>query len=145
MGFRSVFCSNLLEHVENREEIARALTLVVPAGGYLFVSCPYRYPYHPDPIDTLFRPTPHELAALFPRTRTVLAQVVDCGTYAPYFVQDLLRNPLKVAGVVLDRILPARWRPRAPAPVANTGPRHESLAPWLFKKMKATCVVLQKE
>ena len=30
----------------------------MPAGGYLVVSVPHSYPFHADPIDTLFRPSP---------------------------------------------------------------------------------------
>src|SRR5262245_36370569 len=65
LRFRSVFCSNLLEHLVNREEVARTLVDLIPPGAYLFVSCPYRFPYHPDPIDTLYRPDTGELARLF--------------------------------------------------------------------------------
>ncbi len=67
--FGSVICTNLLEHVPNRDEIARSLVEAVKPGGRLLVTCPQQFPYHPDPIDTLYRPTPDDLASLFPGTR----------------------------------------------------------------------------
>src|SRR5690349_9877887 len=70
MGFKSVFCSHLLEHVPDatRTPLCAAITRLLPNGGFAFISCPRRFPYHPDPIDTRFRPTAAELAALFPGT-----------------------------------------------------------------------------
>src|SRR2546423_6135898 len=64
-GFRSILCSNLLEHVVDRAQIARTLLEILPQGGYLLVSGPYRYPRHSDPFDSMFRPTPSELANVF--------------------------------------------------------------------------------
>jgi SAM-dependent methyltransferase len=132
--FRSVLCSNLLEHVPDPQRIARTLLELVPAGGYLFVSCPYRYPFHPDPIDTRFRPTPRELAELFPGTRIVAQAVVGDGTYldqtrgAPgQFVRLLAR-------LLLPFYKPANWR-RAWTQVIHH-------VPWAFRRFEATCVVL---
>src|SRR5438552_13681584 len=56
LGYRSVLCSNLLEHVQDRQHTALAVLSLIPPGGYVFLSCPYAFPYHPDPIDTRFRP-----------------------------------------------------------------------------------------
>ena len=84
LRFRSAFCMNLLEHVTNREQIAAALVEVLPPGGLLFVSVPHRFPYHPDPIDTLYRPDAAELARLFPGTAVVHQENVRCGTLFGY-------------------------------------------------------------
>ena len=93
MNFKSVFFSNVLEHIEAREELARTVTAVVPSGGYLFVSVPYRFPYHPDPIDTMFRPTPEEVASLFPGTRTQSAEIVASGTLVNYIAGRVSVSP----------------------------------------------------
>lgn len=61
-----VLANNLFEHVRNRESLAECIAVLPAADGRLIVSVPYRYPYHCDPIDTLYRPTPGEIAALFP-------------------------------------------------------------------------------
>jgi SAM-dependent methyltransferase len=59
-----VLCSNLLEHVTDRELVVGRLRALTAAGGLLVVTVPHVYPYHPDPIDTLFRPTDEELRSL---------------------------------------------------------------------------------
>ena len=58
MGFKSIICSNMLEHVptDSVERICESLQQIIPKDGYLFISGPYKFPYHPDPIDTMFRP-----------------------------------------------------------------------------------------
>jgi SAM-dependent methyltransferase len=130
--FKSVLCSNLLEHVENREAIAATLLKVLPRGGYLFISGPHSYPRHADPIDTMFRPTPEELAALFPGTRVVASEIVDCGTYWAY----ITRTPSKFVKSVVRLGLPF-YRPKGwPAAVARLG--------WLFRDFRSVCLVLEK-
>jgi SAM-dependent methyltransferase len=130
--FQSVLCSNLLEHVENRAAIAATLLQVIPSGGYLFVSGPRSYPRHADPIDTMFRPTPEELAALFPGTRAVASEIVDCGTYWAY----ITRTPTKLLKSAVRLALPfyqhKGWR---------TAVRRLA---WLFRDFQAVCVVLEK-
>jgi hypothetical protein len=132
MQVRSVFCSNLLEHVRNREQIGEALSGVVPLGSYLFVSCPNKYPYHPDPIDTMFRPNVAELAALFPGTYIVNGSIVQGRTALGY----LLNRPLVLAKTVARLFIPF-YKPR------NwwIAVQH---SPWLFRRCKQTCLVLRK-
>ncbi|MEQ1784904.1 MAG: methyltransferase domain-containing protein, partial [Hyphomonadaceae bacterium] len=63
---RTVMLCNILEHVHEPDKIAqRAFDLVEP-GGRLIISVPRSYPHHRDPFDTMFRPTPEEVAALVP-------------------------------------------------------------------------------
>lgn len=136
-GYRSVFCSNLLEHVEDRDAIARALVGLVPKGGYLFVSCPYKYPRHPDPIDTMFRPTPQELAAIFDGTRLDRQAVIRDGNY----LDELRRTPAASLKLLLRLLLPfykpAAWR-RAALQLGRS-------LPWIFRRFEASCVVLVRE
>ena len=66
LKIKSIMCSNLLEHIEDRESLAKFITKILPKQGYLFLSGPYRYRHHGDPIDTMFRPTVDELHQLFP-------------------------------------------------------------------------------
>src|SRR5262249_42718820 len=105
MSFRSVLCSNLLEHVTDREEIAEMLTAVLPPQGFLFPSCPRRSPYHPDPIDTMFRPDLDELARLFPGADRIEGAVVDCGMGLRELLGDWYRKPLSFPLAVLTRLL----------------------------------------
>jgi len=137
MKFKSVFSANLLEHVENRQEIAKVITSVVPVGGYLFVSCPFRFPYHADPIDTMFRPNVGELAALFPGTVVRRGAIVDCGSFASYVVARLWGHP----GAFLRTLLQKSSRVSAPDGLGSV----QHLLPWTFKRFQETCLVLQKE
>jgi hypothetical protein len=134
--FRSVICSNLLEHVVGPKRIADAATAAVVPGGYLFVSVPFRFPYHPDPIDTLFRPSPAELAALFPGTRVVEQRLVR-GWLIGYAWEKLLRQTIqrhRSAGQ-------SAAQPRAPAAVLTQTVRW---LPWLWQPFEISCLVLRK-
>ena len=66
--YAALLCCNVLEHVRDPGEFARRCAMLVRPGGVIVVTVPRSYPHHADPIDTLYRPTPEEAAALFPRT-----------------------------------------------------------------------------
>ena len=63
--FDLVICTNLLEHVFDINIVADNLKKLVKKRGYLLITVPYCYFYHPDPIDTMYRPTNKELEMLF--------------------------------------------------------------------------------
>jgi hypothetical protein len=71
-GFRCVLLSNLLEHVQDREKVTSSCEEIVGTGGLILATVPSSYPYHADPIDTYYRPSPRELGALFRRSRSLL-------------------------------------------------------------------------
>lgn len=79
-----IICSNLLEHLEERTAFCEALVKIMNSGTQLIVSVPYRFPYHEDPIDTMYRPDLKELQQAFPNLRLVEGQIVNCGTYFNY-------------------------------------------------------------
>lgn len=141
MNFKSVFFSNVLEHILERDELAGTVAAIVPTGGHLFVSVPYRFPYHPDPIDTMFRPTPRELAALFPSTRMQDGAIVAGGTLLQYAAGRFSASP----GTLLKDLLAKRASSDG-ARTAGAGAMSSlsHFAPWLLKTFKVTCVVLQK-
>jgi hypothetical protein len=62
---RSVICTHMFEHVVDRPELVRRLLDLLPTRGLFFITVPSSYHEHHDPIDTMFRPTPDELADLF--------------------------------------------------------------------------------
>lgn len=78
-----VLCSNLLEHVLDRQMVAQRLNALTRPGGYLVVTVPHVYRYHEDPIDTGYRPDNKELEALFSNYpfNVVHSRIldVDCG------------------------------------------------------------------
>lgn len=133
MEFKSILCANLLEHVTNKEEICAAIEAIVRPGGYIFVTCPYHYPYHPDPIDTQYRPKPEELAQLFPGSRVKQAEILNCGLY----LMRLIKNPsllvFSLARLCMPFYKPGMWW------------QHVRLQGWIFKSFAVSCVVLEKQ
>ncbi len=81
-GFRAVLTSNMLEHVRDRAAVARACEDIVGSGGLILATVPASFPFHADPIDTGYRPTPQALAAVFTRSRAILAEELGGLTYA---------------------------------------------------------------
>lgn len=78
---RSVICSNMLEHVRDRPALATICRSLLAPGGVIAVTVPRSYPYHSDPIDTLYRPTPEEIAGLFPDFVLRYRHVVSDGSF----------------------------------------------------------------
>jgi SAM-dependent methyltransferase len=88
--YRALLCCNILEHVRDPAEMARRCAELVTPGGVIVVTVPRSYPRHGDPIDTLYRPTPEEAAALFPGTSVVASEVIDTGQS---YRDDVRRRP----------------------------------------------------
>jgi hypothetical protein len=93
LGLKTVFCCNILEHVLDPREFANIVSGLVPPGGFLVVSVPYSYPFHADPVDTLFRPSPAEIVALFgPSFSTVVAHVLTDMTWLEDLASTIPRH-----------------------------------------------------
>lgn len=141
LRFRSVICSNLLEHVERPDRIAAAVAAAVEPGGLLFLSVPYRFPYHADPIDTMFRPSPAELASLFPTTTILEERILPCGNLTTYALGRLFLSPWKFLRDAAARTPHAA----SGAPAVVQPPSALTKLPWLFRRFRITCLVLRKE
>ena len=137
--FRSIMFCNVLEHVSDRQAISSVVCDIVEAGGVLFVSVPHRFPYHPDPIDTMFRPDVHELAALFPGTAVVDGEVVACGNLTTYTLARVWPHPLGF----MRRAFQPTGRKSQFEPSTARGSK-AGLLPWLVREFAITCVVLRK-
>lgn len=126
---------NLLEHLTDPARFAATCGSLVRPGGHVVVSVPYSYPLHRDPIDTLFRPTPDEIAALFPGFEPVAKAIVDEET----FLQEILRQPgggAKLIKHLVQVLMPvyrfAKWQERA----------HRML--WLFRPYRVSVTILRR-
>lgn len=111
--FQLVLCCNLLEHVVDRPLVARNITALVADGGFLLVTVPQRYRYHEDPIDTMYRPQPAELAELFSKNgplvvRTEATVRIDRRQYYRPFPPAPLN--LRLADAARWALAPLRWR-----------------------------------
>ena len=127
-----VICANMLEHVTDRAAVVRFLSDIVCAGGYLLLTAPQSYPFHPDPIDNGFRPTPGDLSALFSEYSTLSQAIVRGETYAERIVNRprmFLSIPIRILFAPNGY---AAWR----AEVASFG--------WLFRPFSVSAVLLKR-
>lgn len=133
---RAALCSNLLEHVPSPVAFARAITALLEPGALVIVTVPRSYPYHADPIDTGFRPSPDELAALFAGCTVRRAEVVADTSYS----QELRALGARRGALKGLRNLVGAMRPRG-----DVGRSQRDHLRWLFKPYTTTCVVLERQ
>ncbi|WP_051531634.1 hypothetical protein [Sphingomonas sp. URHD0057] len=130
-----LLCSNLLEHLAEPAPFARACADLAEDGGFGIFSVPSSYPYHPDPIDTMLRLNPEELAAMLPDWTVVRSAEIEAGSYWRDLGETgarwsrLFRQAARVA-VPLYR--PGQWRANA------------SRLLWLFRSYRVSLVLLRK-
>jgi hypothetical protein len=132
---RAALSSNLLEHVTAPERFASVIGSLVEPGGLLLVTVPRSYPFHADPIDTGFRPTPAELAAIFPGFTLVRGDVVVDSTYA----RELFGQGPAGIGRGLRGLLAALRRR------GDVARAYRDRLRWLFRPFTTTCVVLRRD
>ncbi|MBL0946733.1 hypothetical protein [Brevundimonas sp.] len=128
--FRAILVSNLLEHVRDPGIVADACRRILPEGGLICVTGPYRYPYHADPIDTMYRPTPEEFASLF-KGELVVGEIIDGGT-----LRDDVRSLPHYLAQSGWRILNWPRRPKAARARA-------SALTYLFRPFEISCAVIR--
>jgi SAM-dependent methyltransferase len=131
--YRAILCCNILEHVRDPGELARRVVELVMPGGIIVVTVPHSYPRHGDPIDTLYRPTPQEAAALFPGTSVVAAEIIDVG--------ESYRDAVRRRPWILLRHLA-----RFPVPFLDFEKWTASMQKpyWLFRNYEVSAVVLRR-
>lgn len=78
---KMVLCCNILEHVKNPELFAKIVSSLIQRNCHIICSVPLDYPYHPDPIDNLLRPSPDEIAQLFHGTTLISSWVISGDSY----------------------------------------------------------------
>ena len=133
VGAGMVLCCNVLEHVPDAADFAHRLTKLVRPGARLLVTVPHRYPYHRDPIDTMFRPDVQELAALFPGCAVEKSTILQTGSYRDEF----RRRPLTLL---------CRHLFRLPVPFLGWRAWRRSVGKlqYLVRPYEVTCVCLVK-
>jgi hypothetical protein len=130
---RALLCCNLLEHVAWPDRLARHCLEILPSGGLAFVTVPYSYPYHRDPIDTMYRPSPAELGVLFAGARMLDAAIIGAGVS---YRDDVRRRPW----ILLRHVA------RFPAPFVSIEKWKRSMTKlyWLAAEYRITCAVFEK-
>jgi hypothetical protein len=137
----AIICSNLLEHLENRSSFCAALLEIIPESGIILASCPKDYVYHPDPIDTMFRPSVEELAAEFPHTEIVEGLVLPCGTYGDI---ELYERRINFRAWMVNKLKRLGKDAVEQYRSVNEGRKTVERAIDRDDKVSATCVVLRK-
>lgn len=130
---RTVFCNNVLEHVLDPAEFANRCFALLPPGGRLVITVPKSYPHHRDPIDTMFRPSPAEIAELISAPHQILvSEVIATGSYR----DNLKRRPW----IIYRQLL------RLPFPFLGWTKWKRSMKKfyWMIWPYRQSCVVIQK-
>jgi len=105
---------------------------MIPIGGIVFVTVPHSFPFHPSPIDTMYRPNPEELINIFPECKMLVSEIVNCETFG-----DQLYKSSKILFKHLFHLL-------LPWPNVHhwKSALHKNL--WIFKNYQVTCAVFEK-
>ena len=133
LGPQALLCCNLLEHVLEPDRLAQHCLDLLPSGGLVFVTVPFSYPYHRDPIDTMYRPSPAELATLFADARLLDGTILGAGMSYRDAVRErpwiLLRHFCRFPVPFLSL---EKWK------------RSMSRLYWLVAEYRITCAVFEK-
>jgi hypothetical protein len=131
-NFKSVMCCNLLEHVVDRRKFADVVMSIVKPGGYIVVTVPNEFPYHEDPIDTMFRPSIADVATLFPGAEVARAEIIRASRFK-YDMKGSWRQMFWLAVRVCVPIYrPKRWAASV---------RYLSA---LSRRYRVTCMILRR-
>lgn len=83
--FDLVICTNVLEHIDDLDISIINISNLVNDNGYLLVTVPFIYPYHPDPIDTMSRFGVNDLKILFKNFDNISAKTIDIESQAIFY------------------------------------------------------------
>jgi SAM-dependent methyltransferase len=129
----ALLCCNLLEHVLEPRHLARHCLDLLPPGGLVFVTVPFSYPYHRDPIDTLYRPSLAELSELFGDARMLEGTILGAGVS--------YRDAVRERPWILLRHV---WRFPVPFLSFERWKRSMARLYWLAAEYRITCAVFEK-
>jgi hypothetical protein len=129
----ALLCCNLLEHVLEPARLARHCLDLLPSGGLVFVTVPFSYPYHRDPIDTMYRPSPAQLAEVFAGARLLDGTILGAGVS--------YRDAVRERPWILLRHV---WRFPVPFLSFERWKRSMTRLYWLVAEYQITCAVLEK-
>jgi SAM-dependent methyltransferase len=132
-----VLCCNIFEHVLDRQKLAEVCVRIVRPGGYIIVSVPKSFPYHLDPIDSYYRPTPADIAILFPDCKIIMSETVSDSTYWAQLSKLTASERISILVKALIHLpIPfykwERWKSRM----------HPFF--WLFSRYRISALILQR-
>lgn len=132
--FKVILANNLFEQVPNHLSFIELFKDIIPLDGYALISMPYLFPYHNDPIDNDWRPTPEEIAAVFGTDfKAVDGQIsIEENNYFQFLVQ----RP-KLLLITFIRIFTPFYKPKSWWNIVK-------YFPYIFKPFKASIVLLKR-
>jgi hypothetical protein len=110
-GPRLLILANVLEHIPAsvRHDFLKKIYNNMQLGDSLIITVPNDYPYHADPIDTMYRPLPNELVKLIPLDWKDM-YLIDAGSYREEFLEmSLLKRIRKLLKVFLPFQKLSKW------------------------------------
>lgn len=131
--FSCILLLNVLEHVTDVQKFCDKISDLMVKGNKIIITVPYDFPCHFDPIDNGLRPNVEELISLFPNLSMIHGEILTDYKYTYY----LLRY----------------WRTRVKFLLRIMSPFYKyyvwkkcviTKVPYLFRRFKVTCVVLEK-
>lgn len=130
-----VLCSNVFEHIIDRKKLGTDIVRLTKKGGCIIVTTPHVFPYHEDPIDTLFRPTvENQLSYLSGVTCVEGNELPICKPYVSrgFHVSLRIMKPMMLVKSILYKI---------------KGGTFNLLKDWsiIFSQWKTTYIVAQKQ
>ena len=128
-GSKLFILANVLEHIPKKAhaELLNKIYSKMKSKDGLIITVPYDYPYHADPIDTMYRPSPNELKKLLP-LKWLEGEILSAGSYKEEFRQ---MNTLKK----IRKLLKPFWIFQKPTKWLES---HRLF--YLFKKYQMTIV-----
>jgi hypothetical protein len=140
-------CCNLLEHLADREPLRKAFGALVAPGSYLVLTVPHHFPYHADPIDTLYRPAVQDLTEVLPGFSLVAGEDLATGTLWKYLRDTPDARTSVMTGLRSAIRRPGRRARSAGAPSATTEcarPSGGGSARYFFRTTSVTCAIYQR-
>ena len=128
-GSKLFILANVLEHIpkKSHSDLLYKIFVKMASKDGLIISAPYKYPYHKDPIDNLYRPEPNQLKSLLP-LNWMAAEVVIAGSYQEQFSKLKLTKKFK-------KLLRPLWIFQKPSKYLEN---HRLI--YLFRKFKISIV-----
>jgi len=85
-GSKLFILANVLEHIPKKAhaEFLKKIYSKMKSKDGLMITVPYDYPYHADPIDTMYRPSSRDLQKLLPLI-WLEGEIVNAGSYLEEF------------------------------------------------------------
>lgn len=136
LGIKSIICTSLLEQVNEPYKAIDILIDFLQKDGIVYLTVPHIFPYHNDPIDNMFRPSPDELSKYIESKgmRVIEKEMIQ----EPDTFFSFLINRPKLLFITIIRLFTPFYKPRI-------WWYQFSYLPFYFTKFKVTAIVAIKQ